>query len=144
MIRAAAILACAPLLASCQFLVEVRVTGPPSAPIFELTETGWFGGGPPAIGGLTVTTESGEDWRIVWSVGSDGGCAATERIVYGRVPAGFTGSGPAPALEPGRVYEVSVMGCGNVGGAWFKPLADRIVYEPGISDDARRRIEAAR
>ncbi|HEX6376488.1 MAG TPA: hypothetical protein VFZ91_12310 [Allosphingosinicella sp.] len=145
MSRAALMLACTPALASCQLGVDVKVTGPPSAPVFELAEAGWLGGDPPALGGLTVETETGPGtWKTVWSVSRDGGCEATARIAYGRVPPGFVAAGPAAAIEAGRAYQVYVLGCGYSGGAWFKPLADRIAYAPGIGDAPRRTVEAAR
>jgi hypothetical protein len=143
--RAAALLALPLSLASCQMGVDVTVSGPPSAPLFELAEAGWFGGDPPAIDSLAVRTAIGDgEWKDLWKVDHPNGCVATSRVRYGEAPTGFAQAAAAARLESGRAYVVEVGGCGYFGGAWFKPLGRRLVFEPGSGDASQGKVEAAR
>lgn len=143
--RGAALLALPLALASCQMGVEVTVSGPPSAPLFEMAEAGWFGGDPPAIDSLSVRAAlGGGAWQVLWKVDASNGCVATARVRYGEAPTGYAQAAAAARLEPGRAYVVEVGGCGHFGGTWFKSLGRRLVFEPGSSDESRRKIEGAR
>ncbi|HEX8626093.1 MAG TPA: hypothetical protein VF782_13590 [Allosphingosinicella sp.] len=143
--RGAALLALPIALASCQMGVEVTVSGPPSAPLFELAEAGWFGGDPPAVDSLSVRAALGDGaWQELWRVDASDGCVDTPRVRYGEVPSGYAQAAAAARLEPGRAYVVEVGGCGHFGGAWFKSLGGRLFVEAGSSDASRRKVEGAR
>lgn len=126
------------LLGSCQLGLEVRVAGPPSAPVIEIDDGSDEG---PTIDHVSV-------WRAdatqpTWEIDA-ADCTAITRIPYGGVPAGFAAAGAAPPLEPGRAYKVVVMGCGYSGGAWFRIAGGRIISRNGTGDRPRREVEAVR
>lgn len=126
------------LLGSCQLGLEVRVTGPPSAPVIEIDDGSDEG---PTIDHVSV-------WRAgapqpIWEIDA-ADCTASSRIPYGGVPAGFTAAGAAAPLESNRAYKIVVMGCGYSGGAWFRIFGGRIVSRNGTGDAMRREVEAVR
>ena len=83
---------------------------------------------------------------LVWGFDRDPTCgsAGARRIQYGHLPEGYgERASPQPLVE-GRVYGVSVSGCGFVGGAYFRIVGGKVLYVEGTGDEPRRRIEAMR
>jgi len=117
------------MVSSCQFGVDVEVSGSAAAPVFTFGNMGWFGGDePPIFDTLEVSENSTKGWPIAWQVDRhERGCRpATSRVVYGRTPSGFLVSTKASALREGVTYELFVNGCGRTGGALFKVVNGQV------------------
>jgi hypothetical protein len=113
----------------CQIGVVVKVSGPATAPLFEIAEEGWGAKVPPVFGEFAVAQQNGDQWSTAWAFSRPhGGCKqATSRVVYGRVPATFVAEQPVHPLEEGKTYQAMVGGCGRTGAVSFKVMNGLVV-----------------
>lgn len=115
-------------LVSCQPGCEIHVSGSPKAVVIELTDGMLFHFGPPPISNLYVQSANSD--RPIWEIHASDGCRPIRKVIYGQAPSGFNADqGPAP-LQMGKIYQVSVFGCGRPGGAWFRVDGDKVKEIP--------------
>lgn len=83
-------------------------------------------GKPPCIRSMIVTVADTDiaDTPPLWELATAAPTTCGRDFVYGKVPAGFSQSGPAPALAPGNRYMVELSGPGWQGGRTFTMRAD--------------------
>ena len=105
----------------------MRVSGTAEAAVIELERPD---GGEPTLHGLAVVDQSGT--KTLWSISSSSGsCTPATRVDYGRPPPGFREDMSPPPLEPGRTYQVILLGCGLTGGATFTVVGGQIRQASG-------------
>lgn len=118
-------------LSSCQYGVEVAVSGSASNFAVSLKERGWFADEPAEFDDLILSTMQNGSYEIVWEINTIKQCEPhLSRLNYGQTPAGFTNDTPPTKLIEGQEYELDVRGCGRIGAAFFKIADGRIVSLP--------------
>ena len=134
-------------LGSCERGFRVELAGRPNDPDILLSPfgSGLLAGDQPSIDFLSVWPYvDGRQSRPIWAIDRDPSCRPTPRFHYGTIPPGWTASIAAEPLVPGRTYVLSMSGCGFIGGAAFKNLNSKLVWQEGSGDAPTRAVDAMR